>query len=105
MAKFYGVIGYAIQAETSPGVWENQVIEKSYRGDILLSQQRWQKSEKANNDLSLDNSISVIADVYAYINSGFMKYIVLHGQKWSINSLAISRPRIVLQIGGLYNGG
>ncbi len=105
MAKFYGAIGYAIQSETAPGVWENQIIEKNYRGDIILSQQRWQRTEGANNDLNLDNSISVIADVYAYSNSGFMKYIVLNGQKWNIKSLAINRPRIVLQIGGLYNGG
>jgi hypothetical protein len=105
MAKFSGLIGYAIQSETTPGVWENQIVEKSYRGDILLSQQRWEKTESANNNLNLDNSISVIADPYAYANSGFIKYIVLHGQKWSIKSLAINRPRIVLQIGGLYNGG
>ncbi len=105
MAKFSGMIGYAVQSETAPGVWENQIIEKSYRGDIILSQQRWQKTEGANNDLSLDNSISVIADLYAYANFGFIKYVILHEQKWSVNSLAINRPRIVLQIGGLYNGG
>lgn len=105
MAKFYGVIGYAIQTETSPGVWENQITEKSYRGDVILSQQRWQKTEEVNNALDLDNSISIIADAYAYTNSGFMKYLVWHSQKWNIKSLNISRPRIILQIGGLYNGG
>jgi hypothetical protein len=105
MAKFSGVIGYAIQVESAPGVWKNQITEKSYRGDVLLSKQRWEKAEKTNDDLNLDNSISIIADAYAYTNSGFMKYIVLQGQKWSIKSLAINRPRIVLQIGGIYNGG
>lgn len=105
MAKFYGVIGYAIQTETAPGVWENQITEKNYRGDIVLSQQRWQEKEGANDEFNLDNSISIMADAYAYINSGFMKYIVWHGHKWNIQSLAINRPRIVLQIGGLYNGG
>jgi hypothetical protein len=105
MAKFYGVIGYAIQTETSPGVWENQITEKSYRGDVVLSQQRWQKTEELNNSLTLDNSISIIADAYAYVNSGFIKYITWNGQKWNINSLTINRPRIILQIGGLYNGG
>jgi hypothetical protein len=105
MAKYSGMIGYAIQSETAPGVWEDQIVEKSYRGDIILNQQRWQQSEGANDNLNLDNSISVIADLYAYSNIGFMKYIVMNGKKWKITSLAINRPRIVLQIGGLYNGG
>ena len=105
MAKFHGMIGYAFQSETSPGVWEDQIIEKNYRGDVILNQQRWQQSEKVNDDLNLDNSISVVADAYAYSNSGYMRYIVVNGKKWKITSLAINRPRIILQIGGLYNGG
>ncbi len=104
MAKFYGVIGYAIQTETAPGVWEDQITEKNYRGDVILAQQRWQKTEGVNSNLSLDNSISIVADTYAYANFGFIKYVIWHGQKWNVNSLAINRPRIVLQIGGIYNG-
>lgn len=104
MAKFYGVIGYAIQKETAPGVWEDEIIEKNYRGDVGLNQFRWQNGDKANDDLNIDNSISIIADDYAYNTYGYMKYIIWHGQKWKIQSLAINRPRIVIQIGGLYNG-
>lgn len=104
MAKFYGVIGYAIQKETAPGVWEDEIIEKNYRGDVGLNQFRWQNGDKINDDLNIDNSISIIADEYAYNTYGYMKYIIWHGQKWKIQSLAINRPRIVIQIGGLYNG-
>ena len=105
MAKFYGVIGYVIQKEMSPGVWQDSVIEKSYRGDVILNQQRWQKSDGAVDNFNVDNSISIIADEYAYKNIGHMKYIVWNENKWCIQSLAVNRPRIVLQIGGLYNGG
>ena len=105
MAKFKGAIGYVSQVETAPGVWEDLVTEKNYRGDVVLSQQRWQSSEQLNDNLNLDNSISIVADNYAYVNLGYIKYIVWHGQKWKVQSLAINRPRIVLQIGGLYNGG
>lgn len=104
MAKFYGAIGYAIQGETVPGVWIDQIIEKNYRGDVILNQERWQPSEGANDNLNLDNSISIIADEFAYGNAVSMRYIVWRGQKWKIQSLAISRPRIILQIGGVYNG-
>ena len=105
MAKFKGAIGYVSQVETAPGVWEDLATEKNYRGDVILNQERWQPTEGANDNLNLDNSISIIADNYAYANLGYIKYIVWHWQKWKVQSLAINRPRIVLQIGGLYNGG
>lgn len=105
MAKYYGVIGYAIQKETAPGVWEDTIIEKNYRGDVILNQQRWQPTERVNDNFNIDNSISIIADPFAYVNCGLIKYIVWQGQKWKIHSLSINRPRIILQIGGLYNGG
>ena len=104
MAKFYGVIGYAIQKETAPGVWKDQIVEKNYRGDVILNQQRWQQNEGVNDNLTLDNSISIVADAFAYENFGYIKYIVWNGHKWKIQSLSVNRPRIVLQIGGPYNG-
>ena len=105
MAKFYGVIGYALQSQTAPGVWTDEITEKTYRGDISLNQQRWQSADKANKDFNLDNAVSIVADEFAYENFGFMRYIVWGGRRWEIQSLAINRPRIVVQIGGLYNGG
>ncbi len=57
MAKFYGPIGYARQVETRPGVTENVVTEKKYRGDIVQDQRRWRDGEKVNDDITLDNSI------------------------------------------------
>lgn len=105
MAKFYGAIGYALDLqETSPGVWTEEIVERNYRGDIILDQRRWQPDEKVNDNINIDNSISILADMYAYENLGFMRYIVLNGVPWKIQSFSINRPRIVLQIGGIYNG-
>lgn len=104
MAKFYGVIGYVVQKESAPGVWEDVVTEKNYRGTIILNQQRWQGSDQVNDNLNLDNSISVISDEYANKNIGAMKYIVWGAVKWKIQSISINRPRIIIQIGGVYNG-
>lgn len=104
MAKFYGAIGYAIQVKTAPGAYVDKIVERSHRGDVVLDQRRWQKSEGVNDNVNLDNSISIIADGFAYENIGCMKYIVWEGSRWCIQSLAINRPRIVLQIGGVYNG-
>lgn len=104
MARFYGAIGYARQVETKPGVWKDEITEKNYRGDVVLDQRRWQPAEKANDDVNLDNSISIVADDYAYANIGYMKYVVWNNTPWKIKSFTINRPRLVLQIGGIYNG-
>ena len=32
--KFYGPIGYAETVETKPGVWEEQIAERMYYGDL-----------------------------------------------------------------------
>ncbi len=104
MAKFYGVIGYARQKESKPGVWIDEIVEKSYRGDVILDQRRWQSEDKVNDNLNIDNSISIIADEYAYKNIGTIKYIVWNNIPWRIQSFNINRPRIILQIGGVYNG-
>ena len=104
MAKFHGAIGYALLEESSPGVWIDTIVEKNYRGDIVLDQRRLQSSENLNDNINIDNSISILADAYAYENLGFMKYIVWNNVAWKIQSFSINRPRIVLQIGGVYNG-
>lgn len=104
MARFSGVIGYALTVESSPGVWSDTIVEKKYRGDILSEQRLLQTSEFVNDDIAIDNSISIIANSYAYENIGSMRYVVLYGIAWKIQSFNINRPRIVLKIGGVYNG-
>jgi len=104
LAKFYGAIGYALPVESTPGVWTDNVIEKNYRGDIVLDQRRLQSGDAVNDDINIDNSISIMADAYAYENIGFMKYIIWNNVAWRIQSFILNRPRIVIQIGGIYNG-
>jgi hypothetical protein len=104
LAKFYGAIGYALLVESSPGIWIDSVVEKNYRGDVVLNQMRFQSGEAVNDNIDIDNSISIVADAYAYENLGFMKYLVWNKVAWRIKSFSVNRPRIVLQIGGVYNG-
>ena len=42
MARFSGLIGYAVQVEKAPGVWDDQITEHPYRGDVLRSQRSLQ---------------------------------------------------------------
>ena len=104
MAKFSGVIGYALPVESSPGVWVDAIVEKSYRGDIVTEQRLIQTSDQLNDNINIDNSISIVANAYAYENVGVMKYIVWKNTAWKILSFSINRPRILIRIGGVYNG-
>lgn len=104
MAKFYGAIGYMESVETSPGVWKNQIIEREYAGDLVKSLQRFDSSDKLNDDISITKDISVVADVYAYENLSNIRYVTYAGSKWKVTSVDIQYPRLILSVGGLYNG-
>lgn len=104
MSKFYGKLGFAKAVETSPGIWEDEIVEKYYKGDIIKYSRRWEHGESANDNLNVSDRISIVADSFAVNNVYCMKYIELWGSLWKITEVSIDRPRIVLSIGGLYNG-
>lgn len=104
MGKFYGSIGYAESIETSPGVWEENITEKAYYGDIIKLSRRMLTSEHLNSDLTMSHQISIVADPYAYENFHAIRYIKWMGSKWQVTNVEVQRPRLILTIGGLYNG-
>ena len=106
MAKFFGKIGYAVSTEVSPGVWEDVMSAREYFGDIVKDHSRWHTNpDTVNDDLSLSNQISIIADPYANQNFQQMRYVEFMGGLWKITSVeAIDRPRLLLSLGGVYNG-
>lgn len=103
MAKFYGAIGYATQTETAPGVSQEVIIERTYRGDLLKDTTKTRDGEFLNDKLILENRISIVADPYAYENFQSMRYVAYLGIKWKIASIDVQRPRLVLMLGGVYN--
>lgn len=106
MAKFHGVIGYIKTVETpiGSGVWKETIIEREYYGDIKRHNFHSQTSGNVNDDINIKNEISVIADAYANENTGAMRYIEFMGAKWKIISAEVRYPRLILNIGGVYNG-
>lgn len=103
MARFYGDIGFAKIIETSPGIWEETIIERPYYGDVTRNISRPQSSDKVNDDITLNNTISIVADPYANENFQYMKYVTYMGTKWKITNAEVQYPRIILSIGGMYN--
>lgn len=104
MAKWYGVIGYADTVEVEPGIWEEQVTERPYYGELVRNTRRLQTTDKVNDDLTISNQISIVSDPYAINNFHAMKYAVLWGTKWKITSVEVQYPRLILEVGGVYNG-
>lgn len=104
MAKFYGMIGYAETVETKPGIWEEQITERSYYGDLIRNTRKLQTSEGVNDDVNLSNEISIVADPFAYQNFHSMRYVEYMGAKWKIINVEVQHPRLILSVGGVYNG-
>lgn len=104
MAKFYGNIGYIEPVETEPGVWEEQVVERPYYGDLVRPMNsRFQSSGGVNDNINISNNISVIADPYANEKFQYMRYVTFQGAKWKITNAEVQYPRIILTVGGVYN--
>lgn len=104
MAKFYGSIGYTETTETVPGVWTESITERKYSGDVIKNTRRWQDGENLNDNLVINNTISIVADPFAYQNFHAMRYITWMGASWKITNIEVQRPRLILTIGGVYNG-
>ena len=104
MAKFYGVIGYAVTKETAPGVWTEEIAEQSYYGDLTRNMRRLQDSGDLNDDINVANEISIVADPYANANFHSMRYVAFVGAKWKISKVEVQYPRLILTLGGVYNG-
>lgn len=105
MGKFFGEIGYAISEQTSPGVWTDEIVKRNYFGDLDRNISRWSvSSDSTNDDLNINNQISILADPFAYQNFQSMKYVEIMGTKWKITNVEVKYPRLVLSVGGVYNG-
>lgn len=104
MAKWFGKIGYITTEESKPGYWKPIVTERKYYGDLLKNISKWAPSGNLNDDINISNQISIIADPFAYDNFSKIKYIEFMGSMWNVTSVEVQYPRLILTIGGVYNG-
>lgn len=104
MARYRGLVGFGIETETSLGIWEYTIIDHKMQGDILSIRSSNDDSGKINNDITLRNRFSLIFDAFALENFQNIKYIKYNGVKWEVSEIEISHPRIILSIGGVWNG-
>ena len=104
MAKCSGVIGYALAGETQPGVWTEGITEKKYYGDVVRDNRRVVDQGEINGSINISNNISVVSNKFMLENMAYMRYLTFNKSKWKISSVDIKPPRIIITLGGLYNG-
>jgi hypothetical protein len=104
MAKFFGRIGYGEPEETAPGVWVDKIIEYSYYGDVIRNARNLREGENLNADLSVQNSISIMADAYANEHFFAIRYVEWAGVLWTVSMVEVQSPRLLLRLGEVYNG-
>jgi hypothetical protein len=106
MAKFYGVVGYgqAEESDDAAGVFIDTITEKSYYGDVIRNTRRLDGGDKVNADISVNNSISIVADAYADEHFFAIRYVEWAGSLWTVTDVEVERPRLLLRLGGVYNG-
>ena len=103
MAKFYGQVGYAELIETTPGVWTENITERSYYGDVIRNLRRLQTPSTLNDDVNISNEFSILADPFAYQNFHAIRYVEYMDTKWKVTSVEVQYPRLILQAGGVYH--
>lgn len=104
MTKWFGKIGYAELVETTPGVWVEKIVERGYYGDVIRNTRKLQPTDQLNDNINVANKISIVADPFAYQNFHAMRYIEFMGANWKVSDVEVQQPRLILTVGGLYNG-
>ena len=104
MARFFGRVGYGESVESAPGVWVDQITEHSYFGDVVRNTRDLREGENLNLDLSVQNSISIVADAYANDHFFAIRYVEWAGALWTVSSVEVQSPRLLLRLGEVYNG-
>ena len=102
--KFAGAVGFETLVEVRPSNWQPVIVERKYRGDITRCSRRLQSVDDVNEDIVVSNEIEILADAFAFENFSNIKYVVWMGTKWRVNTITVRQPRLILEIGGVYNG-
>jgi hypothetical protein len=104
MAKFHGKIGFGQTVESSPGVHADDIVEHTYYGDIIRTSRSLVEGENLNQDLTIGNSISIVANAYAIEHFFAIRYVEWAGELWTVADVEVQRPRLILRLGEVYNG-
>lgn len=104
MAKFYGKVGYGVTTDHGNGVFVDSIVERPYMGDVIRNARHLGDGQQVNDELTVSNSISIVADAYANNHFFAIRYVDWAGSLWKVSDVEVQAPRLILRLGGVYNG-
>lgn len=105
MARYAGNIGFVKTIEKSPGVHIDIAEEHKAFGDVTQNNFKWNPTNESTNDnIAINDVISIVADSYIWENYSKMRYVCYMGERWKISNIQTVRPRLIINIGGVWNG-
>lgn len=104
MSKWFGIVGYIETEETTPGVWKEVQTEREYYGELTRNHKRWEPTQTLHDNITLQDELSIVSDPYALQNFHNIRYVEILGTYWKVTSVGVQYPRLILSIGGVYNG-
>lgn len=104
MARFSGNVGYSESVMTAPGVWTEQIVERHYYGDVTRTVRRLEAGTSVNDNIAINNEISIVADPYAQTHFFAIRYVEWQGVQWKVTNVEVLYPRLILTLGGIYHG-
>ena len=102
MAKWQGCVGIADCIEDEPGLHIDQIVEHKCQGDIISTHWKRQGTDRINDDITLSNQVSIVADPYVFYHYSAITYVEYMGTKWKVTDVSVEFPRIILTVGGKY---
>ena len=101
--RYSGYIGIQDQPiETSPGMFKFQIREVRVNGDLYTKRTSWPNAQMSGASLGM--TFSMVTPESDDINFTDVLYFVYQNRKWAVTSIEYDRPRVKLNLGGLYNG-
>lgn len=104
MARFFDNVGFAPTGTIVNGVWSGNITERAYKGEVLEATRSLEPSDKVEDDIRLQHRIRIVGDAFALENYSNIRYVLLDGTRWTVNSVTVERPTLLLAIGGVYDG-
>lgn len=104
MNRWYGKVGYIETVEIEPGIWEEKETVRSYYGELVRNSSKFRVSGDVNDNKDVSVELSIVADPYSSLHFHAIRYVEFGGTKWKVNTVEPKRPRLILSLGGEYNG-
>lgn len=105
--RFAGEIGFSesVDRGDDTGVTINKIYRRPYYGDVLKNYRSWKENQFSTiGDITINNQISLVGDPFLFEHLQFMKFVIWMGRPWSVTSVDVEYPRLIISIGGVYNG-